>query len=541
MVLLCLAGVAAGQASRPAAEDPDKVRAAVNRLLQQGANALAAGDFAAGMDAFLDAQQLVDKAVKSRILAFGGPEHVALLHGLAINYQMVQKPEKASPLFDNNSVLDQACKKKDASRQLLITRGFLDATQGYLAMRTVVRLTDFLKERPEPDNEMLDVLLTALVKADERVANRELMLEPSIKLYEELSAKLEATRPKMKRWGVNWVTPKQFAEEKSRRDRSLKSYDSASQKYEEAIDHVKAAERRLDGARGSKDRGRINAASNALAAARGAQTDASRALAAAKAAIVPVPVLGKDDFRRILLGVGDKPSPDTAVASAPPPKPLSISGTQVAPTAAADPQVRPATSTKVEFEPPVAAPESRRTYSRSATGFAVAPELLLTAAAGVKDARRIIIEFPDSRQLEATVERTDDATGLALLRVKDKPMPYLNLADQFAGGDVVCPAYPDVSVFGVRLETLRGKTNAIKGDSFLVSLGRSPRLPGAPLLDANGGLIGVEMTQRDTLADRVPALGSNTIKTFLGSNLPTQRCMNAPQAPIVQITGIFEK
>ena len=46
--------------------------------------------------------------------------------------------------------------------------------------------------------------------------------------------------------------------------------------------------------------------------------------------------------------------------------------------------------------------------------------------------------------LEASVERTG-AEGLALLRVKGQRVSYLNLATQFAGGNVQCPAFPEVS------------------------------------------------------------------------------------------------
>ena len=42
------------------------------------------------------------------------------------------------------------------------------------------------------------------------MTNRALTLEPAMKLYEDFNARLEATRPGQKRWGVQWVSMAQF-------------------------------------------------------------------------------------------------------------------------------------------------------------------------------------------------------------------------------------------------------------------------------------------------------------------------------------------
>src|SRR5258706_1632579 len=223
-------------------EDPTRTRAVFDKLLQQGTNALAAAEYSAALDTLLDAKEIFEKKMRAKPSVVGSPEHVALLHGLALAYQLTQKPERASPLFESNAPLDRACASKGVSRQLLITRATLDATQGYLAMRTVVSLTNYLKEHPdELDSEMLDLLFTALQKADERVTNGALTLEPSMKLYEDFNTRLAGTRQGEKRWGVQWVSSAKVDDEMKKRKAAVKIYEAASGRWEGRLGQVKDA------------------------------------------------------------------------------------------------------------------------------------------------------------------------------------------------------------------------------------------------------------------------------------------------------------
>ena len=142
--------------------------------------------------------------------------------------------------------------------------------------------------------------------------------------------------------------------------------------------------------------------------------------------------------------------------------------------------------------------------------------------------------------MDATVERTGDE-GLALLRVKSGRLPYLNLASGFDGGNIQCPAFPEVSVFGVNVESIPGKALKPQEQGWKVALNKHPRLPGAPLLDTTGRLVGIEMADRDDLRDRLPALPPARIKAFLAQGLPTQPCATSDNAAVVQITASFER
>jgi len=549
-----LAAAGTPAVTRPATtqEDPTRTREVFTNLLQQGTNALAAGEYAAALDTFLDARDIFDKKMRGKISNVGSSEQIALLHGLALAYQLTGKPERASPLFEASSALDRACNSRGVSRQLLVTRTALDATQGYLAMRSVVSLTNYLKEHPdELDSEMLDLLFTVLQKADERVTNRALTLEPSIKLYNEFNGRLEVTRPGEKRWGVEWVSAAQFDSEMKKRTAAIKAYDAAADRADEAAAAVKDAERAYENSKknGVYTKAGVQAAGNRLAAARNNLFEKQRLAQEARAAIPVVPALTKDDFKRLLTPhdvdvLVSKPGKTGtgAVASATTPAskaiPFSLGGTDASPTPPKP--IHTGAVTPPVYVPPPAAPPSRRIFTRPSTGFAVGPDLLLTSAAAVKDSTRIAIEIPGAAPMEAKLERTGPE-GLALLRVPGQHFAYVNLATGFNGGNVRCPAFPEVSIFGVTLEVIAGRALKPQADGWKVALNKHPRLPGAPLLDDTAALIGIEMGDRDDPRDRLPALPFETIKAFLAADLPARPSPAAGSGVIVQITASFEK
>jgi hypothetical protein len=531
-------------------DETTRLKQVFDSLLQQGTNALAAGEAAAALEAFFDAKLVLDRRVKAKTATYNSPEHIALLHGFAIAYQLAEKPDKASPLFDDNTLLDRACKAENASRQLLITRGFLDATQGYLAMRSVVRMTDYIKKHPNQiDADLMDVLVSALAKADERVQNRALMLDPAIKLYDEYNAKLEATRPGKKRWGVKWVSPMEYQSERGRREAAVREWQRRRAEVDQYAMQVKQAEKDLEAAKkgGVGARQRANAASEALAAVRRRMADSEKTADEAKSQIPPIPVLTRDDLRRLvaptestIVVARGAPSTQTASPDAQPQivsaQPLRLGGAE--PTKVIEkPDTAPAGRGAV-FDSPVAAPASRRTFTRSVTGFAIGPDLILTTSV-VSGAREVVLEFPNALPLKGTVERSDP--DLALIRVRGESMSYLNLATDFAGGPIQCPAFPDISIFGVNLETLSGRATALKADDWLVALPKHPRIPGSPIIDAAGNLVGVITAKREDPMDRLPAVPAERISAFLAADLPKQTCATPRSAPIVQITATFER
>ena len=125
--------------------------------------------------------------------------------------------------------------------------------------------------------------------------------------------------------------------------------------------------------------------------------------------------------------------------------------------------------------------------------------------------------------------------------MKGQRLSYLNLANAFSGGPIHCPAFPEVSVFGASLENLTGRALAPQDEGWKISLLKHPRLPGAPILNDGGEVVGIEMGDRDDPYERLPALSFKKIKEFLAADAPAQSCGNPRAAPIVQIIASFEK
>lgn len=540
MLLLAALPLSAAPATSPttAPATREQARLKLHALLQQGTDALAARQPEAALACYLDARALYDLHLRPRGLATTpDDDQVAVFHGLAIAYQLLDKPEKVSPLFEAHSVLDRACAARNVSRQLLLTRGALDCAQGFLAMRTAVRISQYLKEHPdELDSELLDVFFTALIKSEDRVSNRALTFDPAIKQYEQLNARLEETRPGQKRYGVKWMSPAEYSAAMSTRRSALRDYESAVTRADDAVARVKEADRYLDRMRSSKDRGAINAASNSLAAARNRAAAANKEVAEAKARIPPIPVLTSDQLEQLML-----PHPVTLVATpgikSPAATQRTIEGGQIV---ANPPKTDSPTTQVARVSPPreFLGERRTRTFTRSAAGFAVAPDLVLVPAAAVKDATHIILESADRAPLEGTVERRDDT--LALIRIPKQRMAYFSLGQSFVGGAITCPAFPQVSIFGVQAEIIGGSATASK-EGFTVSLQKHPRLAGSPLLSQSGEVLGIELAARDDSRERCPAISVEAVRAFLARDLPADNSPNPAHGAIFQVTASYEK
>lgn len=137
------------------------------------------------------------------------------------------------------------------------------------------------------------------------------------------------------------------------------------------------------------------------------------------------------------------------------------------------------------------------------SGLAVAPDgYALTNSHVVRGATAVEAELGDGRVVLADVVGDDPATDLALLHVAaGEPLPYLQLADsnRLRVGDVTiavgCPfglartvTVGIVSALGRTLPSQAGRSidGVIQTDALL-----NPGNSGGPLLDADGGVIGV--------------------------------------------------
>lgn len=147
---------------------------------------------------------------------------------------------------------------------------------------------------------------------------------------------------------------------------------------------------------------------------------------------------------------------------------------------------------------------SVRCPSSVASGFFVAPELLVTNAHALcDDNSEPQITFADGRSLTAMVEKREDWLDLALLRVPNAEVPALPLGDTTgleAGDEVVIVGNPQALDFSVARGIVSHAARAMMGVVYLqidanINTGNS----GGPVLAADGTVVGiVTMTVGET-------------------------------------------
>jgi S1-C subfamily serine protease len=146
--------------------------------------------------------------------------------------------------------------------------------------------------------------------------------------------------------------------------------------------------------------------------------------------------------------------------------------------------------------------ESRDGGSDGATGscFAVGPGgLVLTARHVLEGAHQIDVSFPGGMALPATVEREDEATDVALLRVRTPTPEYLNLVRAGSvrlGEPVFTIGFPAVDVLGEEPKFADGTIGALAGlehdpPSLQLSIPVQPGSSGAPVVNDRGEVVGI--------------------------------------------------
>jgi tetratricopeptide (TPR) repeat protein len=501
-------------------------------LVGQGHDALRAGAFKAARDAFLDALSLDKK-------------NPVALEGAGTAYLQLQDFPHARPL------LEQAAEgagtggggRPAPSRSLVLNLASVHVRQKN-PMRAAKLARDFLAAHPDaPDEQVLSALGIALSQADE-AARKGQLFRDAVKAYETATAKLESTRPGMKRWGVEWVPQAEW----SSRDNKWKAQQSAADQR-----HVALVARRNELARVQKE---LTSATRSLGVRRRSPGEISllRRKASGAAAEVDAAQKQYDDA----MAAVERPKFPPAI----PPVPMEMPTLGVAAADAGAAARRPTVRVDVAKPPngdagaavpaprPAAVPPPPPRKARVvlyAAAFAVAPDMLVTAASALEDAGEIVVQSGEGVAFKATVLRRDEKSGLALLRVhgegaKVVKLTPLPLADASAAGPVSCVSFPSVNIFDPTPERIDGTAPALK-DEWTVRLLRHPRLPGGPLL-SNGKVVGVELASRDADPARVPAATLDALRSLLGTDAPNvARAVVGgadPVASVLQLTATRE-
>jgi hypothetical protein len=154
--------------------------------------------------------------------------------------------------------------------------------------------------------------------------------------------------------------------------------------------------------------------------------------------------------------------------------------------------------------------------TRHAAGFLVAPDLLVTSAAAVKDAQSIEVVGRDGQSCKAEVVRSEGPLALLKVELKGAQRAALPIGAAAASGALQCPAFPSPnSIFDDEAgEVIDNVTVAANGEARMK---KHPRLAGSPLL-SGGKVVGVELAERESPATAIPVASFEKLKALLGND-----------------------
>ena len=506
-----------GGAKKP---DPKSLEA----LLKQGRDALAAGEYKAACDAFHDVA-----AIDMR--------NVEALHGQGVAYMFLNDFIHALPPMEKALVANPS-----PNRALVLNMAVCQIGQpgSKNAMRAATIIMDYLSAHPgRLDEPLLNAMATAMFVADDQ-AKKGRKFQDCEAFYKTYNQKLEAARPGMKRWGVQWQSARSVDERTVANAASEKQLTAISRDLDILDGKLTEANRTLEKQKDLLRRGFISQyeMSTNLQSIK-ILTDEQESRQKEYDAIIAK--IQRPSFPKAMTVVAmDDLTPPPIMANAEVAEvvptvqlmaPVSVRRTTTVAKPRANGGEKPGTpKTEIKTEMPkaeesiisvTAQPAAHRKVriSSYAAAFPISESLILTAAAPLAGATEIELQMSDGTPMKAVLVRVDEAAGLALLRVTDKKMIPLVLATAFAGGAVQCAAYPTVNIFNPMAESIPGTARPPAGD-WRITLSRHPRLSGSPLLSGNK-VVGLELASRETDPAQVPAATLETIKKFLAADLPT--------------------
>jgi len=179
------------------------------------------------------------------------------------------------------------------------------------------------------------------------------------------------------------------------------------------------------------------------------------------------------------------------------------------------------------------APQPTPTVERTVTGaaFAVAPDMLLTVARLAVGAKSLNLQTVDGTNFVATLIASDDATGMALIKVEGAHFPALSLASAAHPGAVSVAAFTRPGVFGPEMQVLTGELTFIPG-LWSLRVSTHPRSPGSPLVNDKGEVVAVLVATRDDSMAKLPVVTIDAIRKFVDGKIPTAPAQAAPSAQL---------
>ena len=529
----------------------------LDALVQQGTEALAAGDAKVARDAFLDVVQADAKNAKA-------------LHGLAIAYYALNDVTKAAATIDRAvavpGALDHAMAVNAGTIQLAAKS----------PMRAAKIAKDYLTAKPNPvDEPVANVLLLALDRADAQ-ARKNAFYADAKAFYLNYVKRMETANPGYMRFGAQWLpsdkvlefnrtnathqpvvdrTTKELADMEAslvtKRDQLAQVNFKIERGYVErwAGDQLQNEIRELEQKRDEKKKVLDETSAKLIKPAALPELNATVAMTTSvpplsKPAMEtspqppvvvavndPQPATGTEGpttrrskrFRRPPGDEGQPEQPGTGQPAGGQPStvnpPMAPNNPPLQPPQApANPPVAdPPQAQNPPEQPQPAAPKQKVKLTIYAAAFAVSHDLVVTTAAAVDGGSKISLQTRDGNAITGEVVRVDATSGLALVRVKGAKLSHLDLGTPEAG-KVTCLAFADSNIFAPTAELLPGTAGA-PAPQWMIKFTRHPRLAGAPLLQ-NNKIVGVAMGDRDSDMASYPAVPVEAVRTLVGADGP---------------------
>jgi hypothetical protein len=535
LIVTMVGGVAlAVPTVKPPVNGVQRAKASLEPLLQQGADALAAGQYPAARAAFQDAIVIDPRNVKAH-------------HGLALCLVGHKEVARAA------ATLDKALMFASTPDRALVINAMACQMAVRNHMRAAKLARDYLTAHPrELDEPMVNALGTALsaATASER-KNR--FFSDCTAFYMIANQRLENARPGYKRFGCEWLSASQADAKTRALAAQQKKLDALSDAVATAEDRLGPALKELEHQQFLLTRGeppgnyylmqaqaRYDAAQAAVEAAQERYDELASTLDTPRfpteVAMVSMDSVKTPGLSPVTVASAD---PEPTVEIKPRPKPKPIKPKPVVTTTPGNSSEKPVEKpVEITLAPPKAATPRKVRITQYAAAFPVAPTLVLTSSAIIEEGVTLQLQSNDGQPLSATLVRKDDALGLALLRIEGRALHPLALADAFNGGPVTCASYPTVDLFSPAAQAITGSATSPK-DGWTISLNTHPRLAGAPVL-AGGKVVGVCVAPRDAERNKLPAVTLEQLKTFLGRDVGPVQTAGDPAGSLLQLVTTLE-
>jgi S1-C subfamily serine protease len=348
--------------------------------------------------------------------------------------------------------------------------------------RALVVLNQLLTDGRPLDEVLLNAQRVVLVDLDEKARASIPAMPTFLKTVASANKVLAALHSPLQRWGVEWMSAEQF-----------KAHQAAGDKepLPKELPFLLPGDLVLPEL-GKKVAGEVV---NPLA-----PIDATKAALAANDA---------DPANAPDVKVPDVKSTET--------KPADVKATDVKPTetkAETKPAVPvPAPAPSPAPRIPAPAPVVATAHAVHGAAFAVAPDLLLTCSRLVAGAKSIDIESTDGITFHAKLIASDNALGVALLKVEGGHFTAMALGQQIHGGAVQVAAFARPGIFAPSLDLLAGQL-AAADKQFFLQTATHPRSAGSPIVDDSGKVVALVTATRDDPVNHLPVAAVEGMRKF---------------------------